>query len=129
MELIRSRGVADAERNADRRGGFFAATGVIGALVASSCCIGPIVLLLLGVSGAWISNLTALEPYKLAFALVSIGFIGLGFRQVYFRPAPACAVGGCARPRSAVVTKTALYGATALVLASPTWDLWAPLLY
>jgi len=37
---------------------------VAGALGASVCCVVPLVLVLLGVSGAWISNLTALDAYR-----------------------------------------------------------------
>jgi hypothetical protein len=44
-----------------------AAGGVLGALAASSCCILPLVLFGLGVSGAWIGNLTRLAPYQLYF--------------------------------------------------------------
>ena len=43
---------------------FLAAGGVIGALAASSCCVVPLVLFGLGVSGAWIANLTQLAPYQ-----------------------------------------------------------------
>ncbi|MBV1899226.1 MAG: mercury transporter, partial [Cycloclasticus sp.] len=38
--------------------------GVIAAIGAGLCCAGPFVLLLLGVSGSWIGNLTLLEPYR-----------------------------------------------------------------
>ena len=41
-----------------------AAGGVIGALAASSCCIVPLVLFAIGVSGARIANLTQLAPYQ-----------------------------------------------------------------
>ncbi|MGH6880679.1 MAG: mercuric transporter MerT family protein, partial [Hypericibacter sp.] len=41
-----------------------AAGGVLGALAAMSCCILPLVLFALGISGAWIGNLTALAPYQ-----------------------------------------------------------------
>src|SRR5215472_4108367 len=41
-----------------------AAGGVIGALATSSCCVVPLVLFGLGVSGAWIANLTQLAPYQ-----------------------------------------------------------------
>jgi mercuric ion transport protein len=34
----------------------------LAAVGASICCVGPFVLLMLGVGGAWIGNLTALEP-------------------------------------------------------------------
>ena len=40
-----------------------AAGGMLGALAASSCCILPLALFTLGISGAWIANLTALAPY------------------------------------------------------------------
>lgn len=45
-------------------GGFFAAIG------ASICCVGPLVLLLLGISGSWISNLAVFEPYRPIFVLL-----------------------------------------------------------
>lgn len=114
----------------DRKPGWFALGGVIGAILASTCCIAPLLLLTLGVSGAWIGNLTALEPYKPLFAGVALVFIGLGFRQVYFKPKPACAGDSyCARPASSVIAKTALWLATALVVLALTIDGWAPLFY
>lgn len=113
-----------------RKQGWFATGGVIAAVLASTCCIGPLALLTLGVSGAWIGNLTALEPYKPYFAAVALVFIGLGFRQVYFRPKPACADGSlCARPQSSRITKVALWSATVLVLLALTINWWAPLFY
>jgi mercuric ion transport protein len=119
-----------SETPTERRKGWFAAGGVIGAILASSCCIAPLVLLTLGVSGAWIGNLTALEPYKPYFAGVAIVFIGLGFRQVYFKAKPACADGSyCARPESSLLTKTALWLATVLVVLALTISWWAPLFY
>ena len=114
----------------DRKKNLFAAGGVIGAVLASTCCIGPLVLLTLGISGAWISNLTALEPYKPYFAAVALVFIGLGFRQVYFKARPACVEGTyCAKPESSRITKTALWLATLLVILALTINWWAPLFY
>lgn len=114
----------------DRRTGWLAAGGVLGAILASACCIVPLVLVTLGISGAWIGSLTALEPYKPVTAAVAIGFIALGFRHVYFRKKVACADGSyCARPQSARITRTALWGASVLVLLSITINWWAPLFY
>src|SRR5215470_9935403 len=45
------------------------AGGLAGALVASSCCMLPLVLFSLGVSGAWISHLTQLAPYQHCFVV------------------------------------------------------------
>ena len=112
------------------RQGWFAAGGVVGAVLASTCCILPLVLLFLGVSGAWIGNLTALQPFKPYFAAVALVFVGLGFRQVYFRPASDCAEGThCRRPRSSMIVKSALWLATLLVAAALTVNWWAPLFY
>ncbi len=38
--------------------------GGVAAVLASACCLGPLVLISLGISGAWIGNLAALEPYR-----------------------------------------------------------------
>lgn len=47
------------------RGALFA--GGLAAILASACCLGPLVLIALGFSGAWMSNLAALEPYRPIF--------------------------------------------------------------
>ncbi len=51
-----------------RRQKLTAAGGIAAALGAASCCVVPFILFMLGVSGAWIGNLTALEPYQPVFA-------------------------------------------------------------
>ena len=110
--------------------GLLATGGVVGAILASACCVAPLLLLMLGVSGAWIGNLTALEPYKPLFATVALIFIGLGFWQVYFKTKPACDDGSyCARPESALITKAALWFSTVLVGLALTITWWAPLFY
>lgn len=115
---------------ADRRKDWLATGGILGAILASSCCVVPLVLVTLGVSGAWIGDLTALEPYKPYFAAVTAVFIGAGFWHVYIRPKPACEEGSyCARPESALIAKSALWIATVLVLLAITIGWWAPLFY
>src|SRR5258708_39945763 len=114
----------------DRRKNWFAAGGIAGAVLASSCCIVPLVLVMLGVSGAWIGNLTALEPFKPYFAAVTFVSIALGFWHIYFRVKPECIEGSyCARPQSSIVTKSALWIATGLVVLALTVNWWAPFFY
>ena len=73
--------------------------GVGAAVVGSLCCVGPLVLLGLGVSGAWIGQLTALEPYRPLFIVVTLVFLALAFRQLYLLP-QRCEPGEtCADPR------------------------------
>lgn len=112
------------------RQSWLAAGGVAGAILASSCCILPLALVTLGVSGAWIGNFTALEPYKPVFIAVAAIFIGMGFWQVYLRPRAKCEDGSyCARPQSALITQSALWLAAALVILAATINWWAPLFY
>src|SRR5690554_1672995 len=41
--------------------------GAMAAIGASLCCLGPLLLLSLGIGGAWISGLTALQPFRPLF--------------------------------------------------------------
>ena len=119
-----------SDAGSDNRKRWFAAGGMIGAILASSCCIAPLALVTLGISGAWIGTLAALEAYKPWFAGVALVFIGLGFRQVYRKPKAVCVEGSyCAQRQSSLITKSALWIATGLVLAALTISCWAPLLY
>lgn len=112
-----------------RAPGLLAAGGLLGAALAASCCIVPLALVLLGVSGAWIGNLTALAPHQPAFIIASVGFLAAGFWRVYRRPRAACADGAyCARPASSRATKGALWVAALLVTASLAVNVIVPLI-
>jgi len=112
------------------RSGWFATGALIGAGLASACCVVPLLFVTLGISGAWIANLTALEPYKPYVAVITLALLGFGFWHVYFKPKPPCADGTyCARPRSARTTKAALWLGLAIVLLALSIDWWAPLFY
>ena len=104
--------------------------GLIAAVLASSCCIVPLLLVMLGVSGAWIGNLRALEAYQPVFVAITLGFLAFGFWQVYFKAKPDCADDAyCARPLPSILVKTVLWAATALVSLTLTIDYWAPIFY
>lgn len=99
---------------ADVRGALFA--GGVAALLASACCLGPLVLLALGISGAWIANLSALEPYRPLFIAVSGVALFFAWRRIW-RPAAACAPGEvCALPQVRRGYKL-LFGGVALLLS------------
>lgn len=88
------------ESNSPKSGTGALVAGGVAALVASVCCLGPLVLILLGIGGAWVANLTALEPYRPIFVGAALVFLGLAFRKLYLEPA-ACAPGeACAVPAS-----------------------------
>lgn len=72
--------------------------GGLMAVLASACCLGPLVLLMLGVSGAWIGSLRALEPFRPIFLGVTMLTLYFAHRRI-FRPAAECAPGEvCAVP-------------------------------
>jgi mercuric ion transport protein len=74
------------------------AAGALAALAASACCLGLLLLLLLGVSGAWIGHLAALEPWQPLFVTVALGSLALAGWRLW-RPAPDCTPGQvCALP-------------------------------
>jgi len=111
-----------------RRQGLMAAGGLLGALAASSCCILPLVLFGLGVSGAWIGNFTRLATYQPYFLAATLAFLGYGYWLVYRSSTRACADGeACARPLSNRLVKTGLILATILVIAALGLDFIAPL--
>ena len=113
----------------DRRAGWLAAGGIAGALLASSCCVLPLALVLIGVSGAWIGNLTALEPYTPLFAVVTLGLIAAGLWHAYHGQAAKCAEGFCGSTRRRTFTRLVLWAAAVLVILALTTRWWAPLFY
>lgn len=80
-------------------GGGALVAGGLAAILASTCCLGPLILVMLGISGAWIGNLAVLEPYRPFFIGVALIALAFAWRRIY-RPATVCAPGEvCAVPR------------------------------
>lgn len=74
--------------------------GAISAIGASVCCIGPLLLLALGIGGTWISYLTAMEPYRPFFIGLTLLFIGLAFRKLYSAPQVCTPNTSCGDPHT-----------------------------
>jgi mercuric ion transport protein len=55
----------------------------LAAIAASVCCVGPFLLLSLGIGGAWISTLTSLSTVRPVFLILTLVFIGLAYRKLY----------------------------------------------
>ncbi|TAM85103.1 mercuric ion transporter MerT [bacterium] len=105
------------------------AAGGLAAILASTCCLGPLVLVALGFSGAWIGNLTLLEPYRPIFigaALIALFFAG---RRI-FRSAHACKPGEvCAVPQVRTAYKFIFWIVAALVVVALAYPYILPLFY
>ncbi|MCC4118168.1 mercuric ion transporter MerT [Aromatoleum toluclasticum] len=92
------------------------ATGGLAAILASTCCLGPLVLVALGFSGAWIGNFTVLEPYRPVFIGAALIALFLAWRRIFGQSA-ACKPGAvCTAPRVAKTYK-ALFGVVAALVA------------
>lgn len=107
------------------------AGGMVAAILASACCLGPLVLVMVGISGAWISNLALLEPYRPVFIGVALAFMGLAWRQIYRAPAAAeCEPGTlCALPQTNRVYRVMFWTVSALVLLALAFPYFASLFY
>ncbi len=93
--------------------------GMVGAILASSCCILPLLFVSLGVGGAWMGNLTAMAPYQPFFTVMTLAFLGYGYYLVYGKPKRDCREGEvCATPVAGWVVKTGLFLATLLIIAA-----------
>ena len=103
--------------------------GVLAGIGASACCVGPLVLLALGIGGAWVGNLTALEPYRPFFIGLTLVFVGLAFRRLYLVP-QVCAPGTpCADPRTINRQRLTFWIVAALLLGLLAVPWLAPLFY
>jgi len=89
--------------------------GVLAAIGASVCCVGPLVLLTLGIGGAWIANLTALEPMRPWFIAATLLFLGLAFWRLYLQP-QVCEPGALCAEQIVLTRQRLIFWVVALVL-------------
>jgi mercuric ion transport protein len=98
------------------------------ALLASACCLGPLVLALAGVSGAWIGFLPGLEPYQPIFLIAAAIAMAAAGRRIW--RAPACDDGRvCATPSGKRAQKTMFVAVAGLLAITLGFPLIAPYFY
>ncbi|HZP94628.1 MAG TPA: mercuric ion transporter MerT [Burkholderiales bacterium] len=113
----------------DRIGTGTLAAGGLAAVLASACCLGPLVLVSLGLGGAWMSNLTALEPFRPWFLGAALVALALAYRRI-FRPAAACKPGeACAVPATRRAYKIVFWVVSALAGVGLGFPYVAPFFY
>ena len=103
--------------------------GGLSALLASSCCLGPLVLVTLGFSGAWIGNLTALEPYRPLFIGVALLSMYFAYRRIYSAPEACAPDAVCAIPQVRASYKILFWLVTVLVLIALVFPYVLPWFY
>lgn len=102
---------------------------VLAAMGASVCCVGPLVLLSLGVGGTWVGALTAMEPFRPFFIGLTLLFLGLAFRTLYLVPSRCTPGTPCADPRTRARQRLVFWIAGVLLLGLLAVPWLAPLFY
>jgi mercuric ion transport protein len=105
------------------------AGGVLAGISASACCLGPLLLLSLGVGGAWIGHLTALEPYRPVFIVLTVLFLGLAFRKLYLVPQSCALEDNCVADRTRHVQRIVFWILLPLILGLVVSPWIFPILY
>ncbi|MCX8049299.1 MAG: mercuric transporter MerT family protein [Methylohalobius sp.] len=95
---------------------------VVAAIGASTCCVLPFVLMILGIGGSWLSALTAMAPYRPFFIGFAFLFLALACYRLYFKPR-ACAPGVPCADTSALARQRRIFwivaGFVLILLAAP----------
>lgn len=101
----------------------------LAALGASLCCVAPLLLVSLGLGGAWLSTLTRLEPLRPLFVALALVLLALAWRKLYRQPA-ACEPGrACADTAVQRRQRRLFWGVAAPLLLLLAFPWYASLFY
>ena len=87
----------------------------LAAVGASVCCVLPLVFVLLGVSGAWISNLTAFDVWRPWFSAATLLCLLVAFWHLYGPPSRCRSDRECAEPSALRRRRRRLWIATVAI--------------
>lgn len=103
---------------------------VASSIIASTCCVIPLVLVLVGITGAWMVNLTSLQPYTPIFTAIALGALGWAGYLIFFKPAQTCAFpGGATCDTTRRYTKWIFLACALFIAALLSVPLIAPFFY
>jgi mercuric ion transport protein len=104
------------------------AGSIVSGILASACCLGPLVLSLLGVSGAALAR--QFEPFRPYLLALSYGLLGSAF-YVTYRPGKAeCAPGeACAMPRGTRAGRAMVWVGTVVMLLATLFPVYSAYIF
>ncbi len=108
------------------RTGWIKGGSILSGLVASACCIGPLVFSLLGLGSFGFA--AALEKWRPLFLVVTFGFLGLVFYLTYRKKQVHCADGSCEVKTAGKAQKITLWTIATLAVALAFYPQWGPAL-
>ena len=101
---------------------------LISSLLGVACCLGPLVLVLLGLGGGGIA--LAMKPYRPYFLILTFLLLGASFYLVYRKPVGECGPEeSCTMPRSRRVGEVLLWIVTVLVILFSTFPYYSVFLF
>ena len=103
--------------------------GILAAFGASVCCVGPLVLLALGISGTWIGSLTVMTPFRPVFVGLTLLFLGMAFHRLYLRPRVCVPGTPCSIPGTLRRQRLIFWIVTVLLIGLLAVPWLAPLFY
>lgn len=95
----------------------YVGTAIFAGVAASACCLGPALLVTLGIGGAWVGQLTRLAPFRPFFLGGAWILLGLSFLQ-HRRIQKDCKEGVCEVPRAAKIRLVSLWVGAVILLIS-----------
>ncbi len=110
--------MTETTRAPERKGVWASAAAVGAAVLASACCLGPAILLALGIGGLGFAS--ALEPFRPWFLALTALFLGGAFYLAY-RPQPACAADASCTPASRRRMRIVVWLAAILALGAAAY--------
>ena len=117
---------------AARRANFHVRAGLagaaLGALASVVCWAVPLALVSLGVTGAWMSTVTALAPYKSLLIGASLACLAYAWHRIHRAPAPDGAELACLAPSPHRFSRALFWLVAALVLGAVASPYLVPLL-
>ncbi len=100
-----------------------AAGSVVSGILASACCIGPLVFALLGISGAAFAQ--RFEPFRPYLLVATYALLGGAFYFAY-RPRAACGPDGpCEMPSASRLGRAMLWIASVIVVLATAFPWYA----
>lgn len=126
-KILIEKQISSSGKVAKTKGALFA--GLLASLTASACCAGPFILLMLGVSGSWIGNLSALEPFRPFFIVLAVVLLGIAYRKIYTQSSSCETDSVCATDRGKNSQKLNFWITTAIIALSIAFPWYGPILF
>lgn len=109
--------------------GTLAIAGIAGVL-ASACCIGPLVLASIGFGSIAAGVVATFEPLRPVFIVIALAALAIAGWKIYRRPVAECEPGtACAVPQSVRIYKIVFWVVAAIVLVLVTFPYYVALFY